>query len=78
MQKFINHIFSNKLMPAFKNLWFVLVKNISELFLIRKKDITFELTVPVLLPVRTAHGSLFFIGFPNPKCFSSSKFIKYG
>lgn len=40
------------------------IKNLSsKIFKEYKKDITFTSTVPVLLPVRSAHGSFFFIGF---------------
>jgi hypothetical protein len=38
-------------------------KNILKKFAEFKKGINFATTVPVLLPVRTAHGSFFFIGF---------------
>lgn len=57
---------------------FTLIKNITLYFLIIKKGISFVSTVPVLLPIRTAHGSFFFIRFFKPKYPSSFKCIKYG
>jgi hypothetical protein len=38
-------------------------KNILKILTGFKNSCTFEITVPVLLPVRSAHGSFFFIGF---------------
>lgn len=40
-------------------------KNILKILTGFKNSCTFEITVPVLLPVRSAHGSFFFIGYYN-------------
>lgn len=42
----------------FKNTTKYIIKKFASL----KKGVTFVSTVPVLLPIRTAHGSFFFIG----------------
>jgi len=48
----------------FKSLKINSVKNLTlKMFTEFKKGITFASTVPLLLPVRTAQGSFFFIGF---------------
>lgn len=78
MHNFTNPMFTHHLVDNLIKPVFALVKNIRLYFNIIKKDIIFVLTVPVLLPIRTAHGSFFFIGFPKPKHFSSFKCIKYG
>ena len=78
MLNFTNQIFLQNLVATIIKPAFNLLKNITLYFLVIKKSISFVLTVPVLLPIRTAHGSFFFIGFCNPKYPSSFKCIKYG
>lgn len=61
MLELINQIFSN-LVGKLQSLFIVSIEDKLIYFIILKKYIIFASTVPVLLPIRTAHGSFFFIG----------------